>query len=685
MIRGQSLTSTRRYPVTAPDKEIVDRIHALRESLNHHNHLYYVLDQPEISDAEYDRLFDELSNLEKAYPELITPDSPTQRVGASPLEAFNTVKHSLPMLSLNKATTEPEFLDFHRRVLELSAADEKIIRYAVEPKFDGLAVEVIYRNGLFSVGSTRGDGIVGEDVTLNLRTIKSIPLRLMGKKVPDLIEVRGEVIMNKEDFARLNKEREKSGEPLFANPRNAAAGSVRQLDSGVTNTRHLTMFAHGTGLVSGKGLTNQWDTLLYLKDAGFKVSEHTALCENTGQVKDYYQKMLKRRDDLPYEIDGIVIKLNDFELQRKLGEISRSPRWAVAWKFPAQQEHTIVRNIIVSVGRTGALTPVAILEPVRVAGVEVSRATLHNEDEVRKKDVRIGDTVVIQRAGDVIPEVVKVVESQRTGKERPFVMPDKCPVCGSKVERQEGEAVRRCTGMACPAQIKENLAHFASKGAMDIEGLGYNYLEQMVDKGIIEDPADLYVLRKEDLMKMDRMGDKLAQNLLDAIDRSRKPNLANLIYAMGIRNVGTHLADVLARNFKSVDHLAEQSVEDLIRVHEIGPIVAQSIYNFFREPKNINVLEKLKKGGVLFPVEKSEFKETPFEGKTFVLTGGLDSMTRDEARKAVEGLGGRVSSSVSKKTDFVVVGKDPGSKLDDARRLGIKTLNEEEFKNLLGR
>jgi DNA ligase (NAD+) len=671
--------------VTAPDKEIVDRIHALRESLSHHNHLYYVLDQPEISDAEYDRLFDELSDLEKAHPELITPDSPTQRVGAPPLEAFNTVRHSLPMLSLNKATTEPEFQDFHRRVLELSAADEKVIRYTVEPKFDGLAVEVIYRNGLFSVGSTRGDGTVGEDVTLNLRTIKSIPLRLMGKKVPDLIEVRGEVIMNKEDFARLNKEREKSGEPLFANPRNAAAGSVRQLDSGVTNTRHLTMFAHGTGLVSGKALTNQWDTLRYLKDTGFKVSEHIELCENAGQVKDYYQKMLKIRDDLPYEIDGIVIKLNDVALQGKLGEISRSPRWAVAWKFPAQQEHTIVRDIIVSVGRTGALTPVAILEPVRVAGVEVSRATLHNEDEVRKKDVRIGDTVVVQRAGDVIPEVVKVIESRRTGKEKPFVMPDKCPVCGSKVERQEGEAVRRCTGMACPAQIKENLAHFASKGAMDIDGLGYNYLEQMVDKGIIQDPADLYVLRKEDLMKMDRMGDKLALNLLDAIDRSRKPNLANLIYAMGIRNVGTHLADVLARNFKSVDHLAKQSVEDLMQVHEIGPIVAQSIYNFFREPKNINVLEKMKKGGVLFPVEKSEFQETLLEGKTFVLTGGLDSMTRDEARKAVEGLGGRVSSSVSKKTDFVVVGKDPGSKLDDARRLGIKTLNEEEFKNLLGR
>jgi DNA ligase (NAD+) len=671
--------------VGAPDKRVLDRIYALREKINHHNYLYYILDQPEISDAEYDRLFDELSNLEKAHPELITPDSPTQRVGAPPLEEFNTVKHSLPMLSLNKATTESEFLDFHRRVLDLSAAGEKNIRYTVEPKFDGLAVEVIYSDGLFSLGSTRGDGIVGEDVTLNLRTVKSVPLRLIGKKVPNRIEVRGEVIMNKEDFARLNKERQKSGEPLFANPRNAAAGSVRQLDSRITNTRPLTMFAHGIGLVAGKDLTDQWDTLRYLKNLGFKVSEYVALCENIGHVKDYYQKILKLRDDLPYEIDGIVVKLNDFALQRRLGEISRSPRWAIAWKFPAQQEHTVVRDIIVSVGRTGALTPVAILEPVRVAGVEVSRATLHNEDEVRKKDVRIGDTVIIQRAGDVIPEVVKVIEAQRTGRERPFVMPDKCPVCGSRVERPEGEAVHRCTGMACPAQIKENLAHFASKGAMDIDGLGYKYLEQMVDKRIIEDPADLYYLKKDDLMKMDRMGDKLAQNLLDAIDKSRKPSLANLIYAVGIRNVGTHLADVLARNFKSVENLAKQSVEALTRVHEIGPVVAQSIYNFFRNPKNLKVLEKLKKGGVLFPAEKSEFKETPLEGKTFVLTGGLDSMTRDEARKVIEGLGGRVSSSVSKKTDFVILGKDPGSKVDDARRLGIKTLDEEEFNKVLGR
>jgi len=665
-----------------PDKQIAARAQALRDEIHRHNYLYYVLDQPEVSDAEYDRLFDELTSLETQYPQLVTPDSPTQRVGAPPLDAFKTVRHSLPMLSLGKATSEQEFLDFHRRVTELSRTNG--IRYVVEPKFDGLAVEVVYREGVFTLGATRGDGTVGEDVTLNLKTVKSIPLRLRGKEIPEWIEVRGEVIMNKEDFARLNKEREASGDPLFANPRNAAAGSVRQLDSKVTAARPLTMFAHGAGRVSGKELSTHWDTLAYLKQLGFKVSEPIKLCATIEEVKSYYEKILTLRDRLPYEIDGIVIKVNDFELQRRLGEISRSPRWAVAWKFPAQQEHTVVRDIIVSVGRTGALTPVALLEPVRVAGVEVCRATLHNEDEVRKKDVRIGDTVVIQRAGDVIPEVVKVIEAKRTGREKPFIMPEFCPVCGSKVERPEGESVHRCTGLACPAQIKEHLAHFASKGAMDIDGLGYKLLEQMVDKGIIKDQADLYVLKKEDLMKMDRMGDKLAQNLLDAIDRSRKPALANLIYALGIRNVGEHLATVLARNFKSLDTLAKQTVEDLTQVHEIGPIVAESIYNFFRNPKNLEVLKKLKKGGVVFPEEKSDVRESTLAGKTFVLTGGLDSMTRDQARKLIETLGGRVASSVSKKTNFVIAGKDPGSKYAEAQRLGITILDEEEFKKLTG-
>jgi len=667
------------------DPKILDKIGRLRDEINRHNHAYYIQDSPEVSDAEYDRLFDELVALEEAHPELVTPESPTQRVGAAPLEEFETVRHSLPMLSLNKTTSEEEFLDFHRRVRDLSGLSDEEIQYTAEPKFDGLAVELIYREGIFQLGCTRGDGIVGEDVTLNLRTVNSIPLRLLEGSIPEFLEVRGEVIMTKEDFARLNREREEADQPLFANPRNAAAGSVRQLDPRITNTRPLSLFAYGIGRVEGEDLTHHWDGLQCLKRLGFRISEHARLCGTVGEVIEYHQQILGQRDGLPYEIDGIVIKVNAFSVQQRLGELSRSPRWAVAWKFPAQQEHTRVEDIIISVGRTGSLTPVAVLEPVRVGGVEVSRASLHNEDEVRKKDVRIGDTVVIQRAGDVIPEVVKVVESKRTGNERAFTMPDKCPVCGSEAERPEGEAIHRCTGFACPAQIKENLAHFVSKGAMNMDGLGRRLLEQMVDKGIIQDPADLYFLDKEALAKMDRMGDKLAENLLDAIAKSRTPDLANLIYGLGIRNVGYHLAGVLAKTFKSIDKLAEQGIEELTEVHEVGPIVAQSLHNYFRNPKNLEILDKLKRGGVEFPVEEAEVGEVPLSGKTFVLTGGLDTLTRDEARSLIEEQGGRVSSSVSKKTDFVVVGKDAGSKLDKARKLGVQTLKEDEFKDMVGK
>lgn len=670
--------------MTEPSLHVIERMHNLKDRVNYHNYRYYVLDNPEISDAEYDRLFDELLDLENQYPEFITPDSPTQRVGAFPLEEFKTVRHSLPMLSLNKATSEMEYLDFHRRVLELSDVSEKEIAYTVEPKFDGLAVELIYSHGVFIRGATRGDGTTGEDVSSNLRTIKSIPLRLMGESWPDLLEIRGEVIMNKDDFEKLNKEREQKGEPLFANPRNAAAGSVRQLDPRVTSTRPLNLFAYGIGRIEGKDLTNQWDTICCLRALGFKVSQYVQFCRNVREVSEYYERILELRNELPYEIDGIVIKLNGFELQERLGELSRSPRWAVAWKFPPQQENTRITDIVVSVGRTGALTPVAILEPVRVGGVGVSRATLHNEDEIRKKDVRIGDRVIIQRAGDVIPEVVKVIDSVRTGNETPFSMPDQCPVCGSKVERPEGEAVHRCTGIACPAQLKENLAHFASKGAMDMDGLGRKFLEQMVDRGIIKDQADLYFLKKEDLMKMERMGDKLAQNLLNAIDKSRTPSLTNLIYALGIRNVGYHLAGVLAKNFRSIENLAAQDIEDLTQVHEIGPIVAQSIYNFFRNPRNLRILERLQEGGVKFPAVEVESQNRPFSGKTFVLTGSLDAFTRQEARKLIEDSGGRVASSVSKKTDFVVVGQDPGSKYDTALKLGVKTLSEKVFKEMVG-
>jgi DNA ligase (NAD+) len=667
--------------------KIKKRIDDLREQINYHNYLYYILDNPEVSDAEYDRLFDELVDLEKKYPQFVTSDSPTQRVGAPPLTEFKTVRHFLPMLSLNKAITEEELLDFHRRVLELSEVSEKKIEYTCEPKFDGLAVELLYESGVYTQGSTRGDGYVGEDVSVNLKTIKTLPLKLLSRKVspPKLIEVRGEVIMYKSEFEKLNKEREKTGEPLFANPRNAAAGSVRQLDSKITASRSLDMFAYALGRLQGKKLPKHYDSMMYLKDLGIKVSEYVKLCRNIEEVADYYNKILNIRDDLDYEIDGIVIKVNDFALQEKLGELSRSPRWAVAWKFPAQQETTKVENIIVNVGRTGAVTPVAILKPVRVGGVTVSRATLHNEDEMRKKDVRIGDTVIVQRAGDVIPEVVKVITTKRTGREKIFNMPEKCPVCGSKVERLPGEAIHRCTGIACPAQIKERLAHFVSKGGIDMEGLGYKFLEQMLDKGLIKDPADLYYLKKEDIMKMERMGDKLAENLLNAIDKSRNPDLSHLIFALGIRNVGEHLATVLAREFRSIDNLRNKTIEELTEIKEIGPIVGESIYNFFHDEKNLKVLEKLRKGGVRFPEMKVKAKATALSGKTFVLTGGLDSFTRDEAKRIIEDLGGRVSSSVSKNTDYVVAGKETGSKLDKAKELGIKTIDEEEFKKLIGK
>ncbi len=518
------------------DEKIKKRIQDLREKINYHNYLYYILDSPEISDAEYDRLFDELVELEKKYPELITPDSPTQRVGAPPLTEFATVKHTLPMLSLNKAATEEELSDFHRRVMESSGLPQPKIEYTTEPKFDGLAIELVYKDGTLVQGSTRGDGYVGEDVTLNLKTIKAIPLKLFSKKVPvpKLLEVRGEIILTKSEFEKLNKQREKTGEPLFANPRNAAAGSVRQLDSKITRSRPLTSFIYGIGTVKGKRLSSHYETILFLKGLGLKISQDVRLCQSLEEIKDYYQKILARRDKLDYELDGIVIKVNDFDIQKKLGELSRSPRWAVAWKFPPQQETTKIKDIFVNVGRTGALTPVAILEPVRVGGVEISRATLHNEDEINKKDVRIGDTVLVQRAGDVIPEVVMVIKNKRTGKEKKFIFPDKCPVCASKVERLPGEAVHRCTGIACPAQLKERISHFACKGGMDIDGLGYKFVEQMVDLGLVKDPADLYYLTEKNLMeKMERMGPKLAQNLIDAIQKSKNPEPASFYLRPG--------------------------------------------------------------------------------------------------------------------------------------------------------
>ena len=657
----------------------------LRRRIQHHNYRYYVLDDPEISDAEYDRLFDRLLELEGQYPDLVAPDSPTQRVGAPPLDRFPAARHRVPMLSLGKTNDEEGFRDFHRRVRQLGEIADEGIEYVVEPKYDGLAVELIYQNGILTAGSTRGDGYTGERVTENLRTVRSIPLKFRGtdESVPSLLEVRGEVVMYRSDFEKLNRRRAEHEEPLFANPRNAAAGSVRQLDSRVTASRPLSLFAYSVGTAEGRRYRTHWEVLKDLRNLGFRINKHTRCCHRIEEVIDYYQEMVQRRDKLDYEIDGIVIKVNDLALQSKLGELQRSPRWAIAWKFPAQEETTRVLDIEVNVGRTGALTPVAILEPVQVGGVTVSRATLHNEDEVHRKDVRVGDTVVVRRAGEVIPEVVSVVTSKRTGRPRTFKMPTHCPICGAPAVRIEGEAVTRCTGLSCPAQLKENIFHFAGKWAMNIDGLGYKLIEQLVDRALIKDPADLYHLTRDDLLMLDRMGEKLADNILAAIESSKEPELDRLIMALGIRNVGEHLASVLAGEFKSLEGLQAAGGERLEQVPEVGPVVAESIRAFFENEKNLRVLEKLRQGGVVFPLQREASGPQPLSGQTFVLTGALSGMTREEATSAIERLGGRVTSSVSKKTDAVIAGRDPGSKLNRARELGVRIVDQEGFADLL--
>ena len=669
----------------AEDLETVRRrIEKLREEIRKHDYYYYVLNQPIISDAEYDRLFRELQELEQKYPQLVTPDSPTQRVGAPPAEEFRPVRHALPMLSLQNCFTEEEFLDWDRRVRRLLGGEKPV--YVCEPKLDGLSVELVYEDGVFTVGSTRGDGYTGEDVTQNLRTIKQVPLRLLSDEIPPprLLEVRGEVYMEKEAFKRLNEERAKSGEPLFANPRNAAAGSLRQLDPGVTASRPLKLFCYALGRVEGIEIKSQEELLVTLPKLGFPVNPLWRRCETPEEAIDFYHELLERREELPYEADGMVVKVNDFAQREVLGEVSRAPRWAIAFKFPAEEATTRVLDIVVQVGRTGALTPVAILEPVEVSGVTVSRATLHNEDEVRRKDVRIGDWVVVRRAGEVIPEIVKSIPERRTGEEKEFKMPTRCPVCGGPVVRPPGEVVHRCENLSCPARIKESIRHFASRRAADIEGLGEKLVDQLVDKGLVRRISDLYHLTKEQLAALERMGDKSAQNLLDQLERSKGMSLARFIYALGIRYVGEHIAEVLAERFGSIDELARASYEELVEIPEIGPRIAQSIVDFFASEDNRRLIEELKAVGIDPRAERPKEKG-PLAGKTLVFTGRLSDMTREEAKRLVESLGGKVASSVSRKVDYVVVGEDPGSKLDRARELGIPTLTEEEFRKLVGR
>jgi DNA ligase (NAD+) len=667
------------------DFAIKQQLEQLREKIRYHNYRYYVLDDPEISDAEYDTLMQELLALEKEHPPLISPDSPTQRVGAPPLDKFETVRHTIPMLSLANAFQEEEVREFDGRIKRVLGS-ENPIEYIVEPKIDGLAVELVYEQGILTIGSTRGDGENGENITQNLKTLFSVPLRLLSPStdpLPTRLEVRGEVYIETRDFQKLNKQREDDGEPPFANPRNVAAGSLRQLDSSLTAKRPLKAFFYGVGIVEGKTFKTHWEMLEQLKTWGLRVNPENRVCKDLEAVFSSYKQFQEKRETLAYEIDGMVIKVNDLNLREELGEISRSPRWALAYKFPPREATTQILDIFVQVGRTGVLTPVAKLKPVPISGVLVSRASLHNQDEIERKGILIGDTVVVQRAGDVIPDVVRVVESARTGNERKFVFPTTCPICGSDVLKIEGEAAIRCMGISCPAQLKERILHFASKGAMDIDGLGDKLAEQLVAKQLVSDVADLYFLIHEKLMSLDRMGKKSAQNILEALERSKRPTLSKFIFALGIRHVGEHLARILADHFKSLESLARASEEELESIYEVGPQVAHSTYVFFQQAETLQILRKLQQAGIqiIEPSKALSLKE--LEGKTFVLTGTLRQFKREDAKRLIEERGGRVTSSVSEKTNFLVVGENPGSKLDAAKRLYIGLLDEAAFKKML--
>ena len=666
-------------------REAEKRAARLSREIEYHNYRYYVLDDPEISDAAYDALLKELEGLEQAFPELKTPNSPTQRVGSAPLEAFGQVPHTIPMLSLANAMEAEAVIEFDQRVKRFLKTDADIT-YVAEPKLDGVAVELIYERGELAAGSTRGDGFTGEDVTKNLRTIKTIPLHLFERKMasPERLEVRGEVYMEVADFKALNKRQERLGEPLFANPRNAAAGSLRQLDSAVTAQRPLKIFCYGVGEVRGRIFESQWEVLQTLPEWGLRTNPLVRRCKHIQEAVVYYKEINAEREGQLYEMDGVVVKVDSFALQRRLGEVSRSPRWAVAYKFPAKEATTRIIEIRAQVGRTGALTPVALMEPVRIGGAEVKRATLHNQDEIAKKDIRIGDIVVVRRAGDVIPEVVKVITSKRTGAERRFVMPKNCPVCGSDVVRLPDEAAHRCVGISCAAQLKGRIRHFASKRAMDIDGLGVKLINQLVDKGLVKDVADLYYLTQDDLASLERMAAKSAENLIQALTKSKRPTLARFLYALGMRHVGEHIAQVLGRELPALDRFYKISAEELENIPGIGPEVAQSVYGFFHDKKNREVIKRLQKAGITI-AEPSAKRTMPLQGKTFLFTGALEDITRDEAKDLVLALGGEVATNAGKGVDYLVVGNDPGSKYAKAKELGLFIIDEAEFKRLMGR
>jgi DNA ligase (NAD+) len=670
--------------VSDADSDLSRKVNELRARINRANYEYYILDNPTISDAEYDRLMQELQAIETAHPELITPDSPTQRVGATPLTEFQTVTHRIPMISLDNAMNEGEIHDFVNRVQKFLPGET--IEFVAEPKIDGLAVELVYENGVLTAGSTRGDGLTGEDILQNLKTIRAIPLKLNTEKVaaPPLIEIRGEVYMDKADFRQLNEQQALEGKPLFANPRNSAAGSLRQLDPRITARRPLKIFCYALGACEGLSFQTHWDFLQTLPKWGLRINPLIRLCQTVDDLLDYYHWIESQRNTLPYDIDGVVFKVNSLAQQAELGLKARSPRWAIAAKFKAQQEVTQILAIEASVGRTGAITPVAHLTPVQIGGVTVSNATLHNQDEIDRKDIRIGDWVVVQRAGDVIPQVVKVITERRTGLEKPYQIPPNCPVCGATVIREEDEAKHRCPNMNCPAQIKARIEHFASKRAMDIDGLGEKLVAQLVDKGLIRDVADLYFLTREQILSLERMGEKSAQNLLDAIASSTQVSLARFIYALGIRNVGEHMGKVLEKAFGSLEKFLQADYEQLQSIDGVGPIVAQSIVNFLKDEHNRQTIQRLLKAGITFSVAEKPATRMDLVGKIFVFTGALQTMSRDEAKALVEKLGARTSSSVSSRTDYVVVGENPGSKAELARQLNVRMLSEAEFLQLIG-
>jgi len=654
-------------------EEASKKVEQLKKEITGHNRAYYELDRPRISDTEYDGLMRELEKLETDYPELISPDSPSQRVGGKPLAGFQTVRHREPLLSLGNAFSPEDLTAFHNRVVQ--AVGENV-EYVVELKIDGLTVALSYENGFFMSGATRGDGEVGEDITQNLKTIVTVPLRLK-ESIQNLV-VRGEAFMPKKAFLKLNEEREEGGEATFANPRNAAAGSLRQLDPKIAASRQLQVFTYDLIYLEGNEIRTHKEVLEYLAELGFLVNKERFVSGNIQEVISYIEQWTEKRHELPYEIDGMVIKVNRLSQRRELGATSKAPRWAIAYKFPAEQAETKVKDIIIRVGRTGVLTPTALLEPVRLAGSTVSRATLHNEDNIKDKDIKIGDTVIVHKAGDIIPEVINVVKERRTGRERPFVMPQICPECGSQVVRLSEEAAFRCTGGACPAQLRESLIHFVSRDAMDIDGLGPAVVSQLLEAGLVQDVADLYYLSKEQLINLDRLGEKSAQNLLNAIEKSNSNSLGQLIFALGIRYVGSRTGKILAEHLGSLDELREASVERLINIPEIGQKMAESITAYFNQEQNIRIIEKLKAAGVNMMAKKTT-RQGGFTGKTFVITGTLPNLSRKEAQNLIEENGGKVSGSVSKKTDFVVVGEDPGSKYDKALSLNITIIGEEEL------